>query len=91
VSGTVWKFSLDGVTNTIDIPKGAKPLSVAQQHNRLVLWAQVDPDALTEERTFYVVGTGTPIPDEVGPFIGTAVCDGGMFVFHIFDDPAVTS
>jgi hypothetical protein len=91
VSSTVWKYELDGVTNTLDIPKGAKPLSVAQQHNALVLWAQVDPDAPTEKRTVHVVGTGTPVPDEVGPFIGTAVCDGGAWVFHIFDDAAVTS
>ena len=87
---TVWKFHLDGIENPVEIPEGAILLSVAQQHGRLVLWARVNPTAPLVVRHVYVVGTGNPVPSDAGPFIGTAVCDGGAWVFHAFERKVVS-
>ena len=87
---TVWKFALDGVDTTLTMPEGATLLSIAQQHRQIVLWARVNPDAPEETRRIHLVGTGTEVPADAGEFIGTAVCDGGTWVFHAFEHKAVS-
>ncbi|QTH19626.1 hypothetical protein HRJ34_14710 [Rhizorhabdus wittichii] len=72
----VWKFPLeirDG-RQSVSLPGGSRPLSVANQHGRLVLWAAVRMASATggvfqknpfyEERFFHVVRTGVDLPEE---------------------------
>lgn len=68
---------------TLMMPYSAKPLSVQTQGGRPCLWALVDDDAPTVSRTFCVVGTGNPFPENAHTFVGT--WQDGPFVWHLFE------
>jgi len=72
---------------TVNLPKGAQVLKVEFQYNKPQLWALVDPDAPTEERTFRFAGTGHSINDapEQLKFINTFQMKNGALIFHIFE------
>ena len=68
------------------MPKGAELLSVANQDGCLCLWANVDADKQFETRFVKIIGTGNPIPQDMGVdrrFIGTVLMD--PFVWHVFE------
>lgn len=70
---------------TLDLPKGAEPLTVAFQQDQLFMWAKVDPLAERTKREFRVYGTGHDMPDGFDhAYIGTAHTDDGL-VFHAFE------
>ena len=72
----------------LDLPGGAKVLSVAEQANEIVLYALVDDEMQSAERqAFRIVGTGHPCED-VPPmtFLGTVKLYGGTLMFHVFHD-----
>ncbi len=83
---SIWKFQLD-VTDrqVLCVPKGMKILSVRTQRETPCLWALVDPDAKSVPLTIYVYGTGHPVPDNPGRFIGTVFLSGRSLVFHVFE------
>lgn len=81
---TVWKYVITQISS-IQMPKGAKVLTVREQANEICLWALVDPLIERETRHFYVFGTGHKIPDENLSYLGSAVLDHGAFVFHVFE------
>ena len=81
---TIWKWTLQRET-TIDMPLGAKLLTVQEQHGEPQLWALVDPDAKTYQRTFRVYGTGHGLPDDPGEYVGTFQMHCGTLVFHVFE------
>jgi hypothetical protein len=66
------------------MPKGAKVLTVAYQHNALCLWAEVSADAPKEQRLFLICGTGHPIPDGA-QYIGTVQDAGGSLIWHVYE------
>lgn len=81
----VYKYTIQPIA-AITLPVGAEILSVGVQENEVRMWAKVDPDAPTEERTFMGFGTGHEIPDGLDlEFIGTAIWPTGTLVFHIFE------
>lgn len=82
----VWKWTLS-VTNeqSLQIPKGAKILTVQAQGGMPQLWAYCDPTELPETRTFRIVGTGNPIAEHPGDYIGTFQMYDGALVFHVFE------
>lgn len=84
---SIWKFGLE-VTDeqTVEMPVGAKPLSVQVQHGTPCLWALVDTKALKEKRVVQIFGTGHPVADE-GDYVGTFQIEGGALVFHAFIKP----
>ena len=71
----------------IAMPKGAKILTVAEQHGLPCLWALVDTDKPIEKRLFRFAGTGHPITErpEHLQFVATFQMQGGSLVFHIFE------
>lgn len=76
---------------TVDLPRGAELLHVAQQDPsdplHLQLWALVDPDAPDEPRRFAVRGTGHLCEDfKQGRLehIGTVLCPASGLVWHVF-------
>jgi hypothetical protein len=81
----IWKWSLTPET-LIDMPEGAQILTVQDQNGQPALWALVDPDARREARTFKTYGTGHPVPDNPGKYIGTFQHMNGMLVFHVFEE-----
>ena len=86
----IWKWTLQVTDNQkIQMPLGAKILSVQVQHGAPQVWAMVDETAPQEWRSFATYGTGNPQPDiaEYGRFIGTYQLNGGGLVFHVFEQP----
>lgn len=83
----IWKFELPtrGVA-TVQMPRGAVVLSVANQNERLQLWALVNPRAPLEERSFLIALTGSVgrIDIQPGQFVGTVLFADGTFVAHVF-------
>lgn len=83
----IWKWSLK-VTDRqhLQLPAGAKVLTVQTQFGRPQLWALVDQRAEPEPRTFATYGTGNPMPDgDPGAYVGTYQIDDGALVFHVFE------
>lgn len=79
----VWKFDVSNSV-TLDMPIGAKILSVQAQGAEICMWALVNTDAKTEKRNFVVYGTGYEIPGGRMSYVGTAQIAGGL-VFHVFE------
>jgi hypothetical protein len=84
----IWKFPLKLIERqVISVPANAKALTVQMQLNGgdeiPTVWMQVDPDAPTGPRTFTIVGTGHPVPDNAGEYLGTVQELG--FVWHVYE------
>lgn len=92
----IWKYELTQTTlNTLEMPVGAKVLTVQMQHNIPCVWAlvKVGTPSLTgaayckvERRTFEIVGTGQPFENaDKATYIGTVQMLGGSLIWHIFE------
>lgn len=88
---TLWKFNLE-VTDIqhVRMPKGAKVRKVGVQRGELCLWVEVDTEAEKEERTFEVIGTGNPMPTDMGierTYIDSVQMErrGMEFVWHVYE------
>jgi hypothetical protein len=82
---SIWKFPIMRTeVQKIDIPVGAKILSVQMQNGAPCIWAIVDTEAKTESRTIAIIGTGNDCWCSRWQFIGT-VSD-GPFMWHVFAD-----
>lgn len=86
--GTIYKYPLDVCgSQSIEIPRGAVPLSVQVQHGCPQLWAIVDSDRQTEVVRVETVATGQPLDSGrmAGmSHVGTYQLRGGSLVFHVF-------
>lgn len=82
---TIYKYPLRIVDKQpLTLPKGAQPLTVAIVANELVLYAQVDPLEQTKyQHTVRIFGTGHPIEETAGRYIGTGVMSDGL-VWHVY-------
>ena len=72
---------------SLDLPKGAKILTVQEQHGEPQIWALVDPEKQTEIRNFRLAGTGHPIKEKEEDLshIETFQMMNGTLVFHLFE------
>lgn len=79
---TMWKYEVE---NFMQLPEGFKILSVQWQHDKLVLWAAVDPGvkAVTVEVLQVETGQRFEAMDKY-KFLGTFQRHNGEFVFHVF-------
>jgi hypothetical protein len=79
---TIWKYTFEIVdVFEIEMPVGAKVLTVQLQGGQPCMWAEVNPLAPTERVQFRVIGTGhsfTPTK-----YVGTIQT--GMFVWHVYE------
>lgn len=81
---TVWKFPIELGDQLVSLPARAEILHVGlDPQEALCLWARVDTEAPKVERTLYVTGTGTELPDGDNRYIGTIVL--GPFVWHFWE------
>jgi len=86
---SIWKFKLENSdTQSIEMPKNAKILTIQEQLGDICLWAMVDTEKKTETRHFEIFGTGESIYCDMGierKYIGTYQLREGRLVFHIFE------
>jgi len=84
---TIHKFGPIGIARmtAVDVPEVARILHFAAQGVDLFFWAEVETDAPTETRRFYVVGTGWDLADLEAEtkHVGTVVV--GKFVWHLYE------
>lgn len=80
---TIWKFILEP-GKPVMMPS-ACVLSVHAQHDQICIWAMVNPDTPLSPRHFNVFGTGHPLPEVPGNFLGTVLLHGGDLVMHVYE------
>ena len=84
---TIWKYQLDMVYRTVvEMPVGATVLQFQNQGGVMTFWALVDTEAPTEERIFYVAGTGKPFPEVAGELYYMGTVQERGYVWHIFEE-----
>lgn len=89
----IFKFPLcaDAGPETIQMPRGAKVISVGAQGLFPVLWAECGEHAEIKERNFYLAATGEELPadfPEAFRFIGTVQLEQPRaLVFHVYEVP----
>lgn len=77
----IWKWTLDMVNSqVINVPAGAKLLTVQMQNSDPQIWALCDEHAEKVPRRIAIYGTGNPIPDEPGEYIATFQMHHGALV-----------
>jgi hypothetical protein len=83
---SIWKFPIE-ITDEqkIALPITGKIISVQVQHGTPCIWAMVDTEEPTSERTFIIHGTGHPCICDASEFIGTFQVSCGDLVFHLFE------
>ena len=73
---------------TVQMPLDSHYLCVATQvdngREELCIWADCDPATPLVDHLFHIYGTGHPIDDVVGPYIGTAHFTTTRLVFHVY-------
>ncbi len=81
---TIWKYPLDLADDIqeIEMPAGARVVSVAMQGDSPTIWALVHPEQPLEKRHFSIHGTGHAIPNGEG-YLGA--CLAPPFVWHVFE------
>lgn len=85
---TIWKYKvvITGSPQEIDMPQGARVLCVQVQDDAPHIWVEVDPQRMEiERRSFYVTGTGLPLPLNTLSYIGTFQLFNGEFVGHLYE------
>lgn len=79
----IYKYDLSG--GTVQLPKNATILKVAEQNDHLCLWANVDSsDEPLELRSFEAIPTGIPLDERPRRYIDTVLLSNGL-VFHIYE------
>lgn len=85
----VYKYNITDMNDYFDLnlPKGAKILTVQVQRNSICIWALVDINNEQEKRRFRLAGTGHPIEESTDRliYIGSFQMMQGTLVFHLFE------
>ena len=69
----------------LDLPRGAKILTVQIENSRPQIWALVNPENPTETRNFCLAGTGNPMNEKNLIYIGTFQASNESFIWHLFE------
>jgi len=89
---TIYKYVLDIVdAQEITLPYVAQIISVCEQRNKLVLYALVSTDKELRQiiHRIRIIETGGTHADgfiRAHRFIGTVSIDGGMSMYHVFEE-----
>lgn len=85
----IWKYQInlnDLARHDIEVPIGATPVLVADQHGHsgyISIWYRCDPTAPKSKRRIQIVGTGWVEINPLAVHLGSVVC--GDYVWHLFD------
>lgn len=72
-----WKFALQVVDEqAVEMPADAQILHVGLQSGAPCMWVPLDADAPRIPRTIRIHGTGNPMPDYPGRYLGTFMLHG---------------
>lgn len=86
---TIYKYPIPIEDHfTLELPEGAKILTVQAQRDIPQLWAMVDSETKKETRYFRLGRTGYPLDDDylrVINHIGTFQIENGTLAFHLFE------
>jgi hypothetical protein len=84
---TIWRFPLK-ITDyqTIRMPFGARPLSVALRGTTPCLWCEVESDNTPAPRSVFICGTGNPFPANLrdAVYVGLVQTHGGVLAWHVY-------
>jgi hypothetical protein len=72
-------------SQTIEMPKQARILSIQLQKEKIVLWALCDETLETELRVFDIYLTGENLPHDIGEYLATIYNPINGLAFHIFE------
>lgn len=85
----IWKFPIPIEDEfSLQIPAKATVLTVQVQKGTPCVWVlmnELDAKANMVGRQFRLYGTGNPVDDDPGRYIGTFQVHGGELVFHLFE------
>lgn len=85
----IWKYPIEIILGrqTVLMPRNAIILCVQAQGNEPQLWALVDTEAPEAARKLLLFGTGHPITEPLGSYVGTFQIQayGGAYVWHVFE------
>jgi hypothetical protein len=80
----IWKYLLESHHASIEMPQGARILTVQMQGDTVCLWACVDPNAPQVARRFVALPTGAYAEDiSQQSYLGTVQRSG--YVWHVFE------
>ena len=85
---TVYKYRVNvSDTVVVEMPKGARllhlePVDAGVLNDTIDMWVEVESEAEVEDRVFYIVGTGHPLPTAPAHHVGTV--QGRPFVWHVY-------
>jgi hypothetical protein len=83
---TIWKFSIKTMDEqTVQMPEGARVISVGAQNEIPCIWAMVETDNKPVARKFSTYGTGHEIREDFPIYAGTYMLHGGSLVFHVYE------
>ena len=90
---TIYKYPVSAADEfSLELPIGARVLSVQEQRGEVQLWALIDTEAPKVVYRFALRGTGHPADGlESARFIGTFQLRDGLLVFHLFERSEITS
>lgn len=66
----------------LELPEGAKILSVQEQKGWVVLWAEVDPGRLLKPSGLIMIYTGSDVPGDAR-YLATVQSGGLVFHFYV--------
>ena len=79
----IWKYIIRPVDH-ISMPEDAEILCVQMQGDKPCIWVLLDPTKEKRTRLIRSYGTGHPIPEDPGRYIGTFQMKDGL-IFHTFE------
>ena len=86
---TIYKYPIPIEDHfTLELPEGAKILTVQMQGGMPQLWAMVDSEKEKKTRYFRLGRTGYPLGDDylrIVNYIGTFQIEDGILAFHLFE------
>lgn len=84
MSHRIWKYPFEIADRfVLQLPQGARVLSVELQDEQPCLWAMVNAESTEELRRFALVGTGHLLPNGISTYIATF--QQPPFVWHLFE------
>lgn len=84
----IFEYNLRSNDYRVEMPEGAKILTVREQFGNICIWAEIDPEQPMVFRYFEVLGARQTIPESMGQsreYIGTVALEGGKLIFHIYE------
>ncbi len=91
---TIYKYKVPVQDDfELNLPAGAKLLSVQTQGNTPCMWMLVDTEVPKKLVKFAVRGTGhdcTNLNDDAWKYLGTFQLNGGQLIFHLFTHAPVS-